>query len=307
MNSEAEDCNGERALNKGKARALSSDPTEHTPLLASGPGSLISTEAPTPHRLRSKLTSVFLLSLSFCILITLLLLLVAYSYGSRVAGVSPDDVLQHALVARGPDRVDVLNITVDGGIWIRAYGRVGLDAGGLMGVTPGEDDGLLTDWWKSVGRWGIQTLDRVSVNLTTTHIYSGDDLLATVVIPPLELPLTANPPPDMTWLHNVSVPLHILPTKNIPVIVRFVRNSWRDGFMNVRAEVGEALVKGGGISESGWRSKLSTIRSNVQTLIHYKSMFPLLTLTKTTNLFQFLSFPVCQPPGKKVHFQSSLN
>lgn len=258
---------------KGKARATPQDFDERTPLLASGSGTHYDPEPSVPRRrhLLAKLLSVFLFSFSVCVLLLLLVLLIAYSYGSRASDISPDELIQRALVARGPDRLDVLNITKEGGIWVNVRGRVGLDAGSVIGVASGDDDSFFKDWWKSVGRWGIHQLDRVSVNLTTIDITSQDDKLATLSLPPLELPLTADPPPDDTWLTKVSVPVYILPTKNVSALARFVRESWRDGSMRVEAHVGRATVRGGRLNDGGWRSMLRTVRSDVHSRVSVKS------------------------------------
>ena len=259
---------------KGKARAIPQDFDERTPLLASGSGAHYDPEPNVPRRGRrlfAKLLSVFIFSFSICILLFLLVLLIAYSYGSRASDISPDELIQRALVARGPDRLDVLNITKEGGIWVNVHGRIGLDAGSVIGVASDDDDTIFKDWWKSVGRWGIHQLDRITLNLTTINITSQHDQLAAISLPALDLPLTADPPPDDTWLTKVSVPVYILPTKNVSALARFVRESWRDGSMRVEAHVDRAAVQGGRLNDGGWRSMLRTIRSDVHSRVSVKS------------------------------------
>jgi hypothetical protein len=262
---------------KGKARATAQDLDEHTPLLASGSGTPnhydLEPGAPRRRQLFTKLLSVFLLSFSLCILFVILILLIAYSYGSEASGVSSDELIQRALVARGPDRLDVLNITKGGGIWLQVQGRVGLDAGGVIGVARDENDSFLKEWWKSLGRWGIHRLDHVTVNLTTIDISSKYDHLATVTIPPLELPLAADPPHDDTWLTRVVIPVFVQPTKNLSALAHFARESWQNGTMRVEGHVGHAYVHGGRMNDGGWRSKLRTVRSDVHSTISMKSKF----------------------------------
>ncbi|EKM57252.1 uncharacterized protein PHACADRAFT_254920 [Phanerochaete carnosa HHB-10118-sp] len=250
---------------KGKGRARPEDFDERTPLLASGSGAHHDPEpaAPRRRRLFAKLLSVFLYTLSFCVLFFVIVLLIAYSYGSRASGISSDELIQRALVTRGPDRLDVLNVTGDGGIWVKVRGRVGLDAGGVIGVAAEENESYAKYWWKSIGRWGIEQLDTITVNLSTVDIFSKHDYLAEVVIPPLDLPLTADPPDNDGWLTEVTIPVYIQPTKNITALLRFAHESWRDGTMRVEAHVGRAAVRGGHLNESGWRSALSAVRTDV--------------------------------------------
>lgn len=269
----SEDVGTAPSVDKGKARARIDDPDERTPLLASGSGPHYDLEPGTPRRRRlfTKLLSVFLLTFSLCILFLVLVLLIAYSYGSRASGISSDELIQRALVARGPDRLDVLNITTDGGIWLHVQGRVGLDAGGVIGVATEEDDSVLQYWWKSIGRWGIHQFDRVTVDLTAIDVSSEHDQLAVISLPPLELPLTADPPNDDSWLTTVAIPVYFEPTKNISAIARFVRESWRDGTMRVEAHVGRAVVRGGRLNDGSWRTRLRAIRSDVHSTVSMKS------------------------------------
>lgn len=275
MNSDTADV--ERRIDKGKARARSPEPTEDTPLLGSASGSYTSRNEPEtlPRRLYSRLVSVFLISLSFCVLAFIFVVLIVYSYRSRAVSASPDQILQHALVLRGPDGVDVLNSTGDGGVWLLVRGRIGLDAGEVAGVNTAVGDNILQDVWKSLGRWSIRRLDRVSVNLTTIEITSQSDpshALTTITLPPLELPLTANPPPDTTWLTPVEVPILLRPTKDMATLKRFVRDSWREGRIEVQAVVAQAIVQGGGLDESSWRRQLKVMHSDIHTKIHITSV-----------------------------------
>lgn len=259
---------------KGKARALPEDFDERTPLLASGSGIHDALEPDSTRRrqrrLLSRLCTVFLFTFFACLFLLFIVALIVYSYGSRASGISSEELIQRALVARGPDRVDVLNITSEGGIWVNVRGRVGLDAGNVIGVDAEEDDSILKYFWKSVGRWGIHQLDRVSVKLTTIEISSKHDHLANFTIPSLELPLTADPPPDDSWLTELSTPVYIQPTRNVSALVRFARESWRDGMIRVEARVGRAAVHGGGVGEGGWRSRLRAIRSDVRSRVAMK-------------------------------------
>lgn len=250
-------------IDKGKSRALalSQDPNERTPLLSSSisssrsrsltddeEGRILTPRTRRNASLLSKLLSVFFVSLSLSAILFILLALLAYSYGSGASREAPDALVRRALVLRGPDRVDVLNISHTGAIWLQVDGRIGVDAGAALRVNTDEDDSLLKDIWKSVGRWGVQRVDRLSVELSTVSISSEHGHLADITLPPCTLPLTVNPPQDPSWLTHLSVPVLIKPTKDIGALARFVRDSWRDGVVNVRATVNETSVN----ALNGW-------------------------------------------------------
>lgn len=264
-------------IDKGKGRAL--DSTERTPLLAS-PSQSFSPPDDSPavllgrRRLWSKLARVFLISLCFCIIALVIIALLAWSYAAQASDVSPDDVLNKALVFRGPDHIDVLSVDWDGGIRVTVDGQIGLDAGALVGLNTDRDDGFWRESWKSMGRWGVGQLDRVSVNLSTITITSGKNpsiVLATVEASPLELPLTTNPPQDTSWLTNISTPLLIHPTHHTSDLIQFMKESWQDGTISVQAIVGEVVVRGGSLHENSWRQNLQAQRSNIKTLLHLQS------------------------------------
>ncbi|KAI0672036.1 hypothetical protein C8Q78DRAFT_971601 [Trametes maxima] len=269
-----------RRTDKGKARAQDVEPTEDTPLLASTSGSLSSRDASVEdpraarRRLYSRLLTVFLISLSSCVLLFVLVAIIAYSYRSQASHIPPEEILQRALVVQGPDRVDVLNASRTDGVWLLVHGRVGLDAGTVVGVRSEEGDGMLQDLWKSLGRWGIKRLDLVNVHLSSIQVAPRahpDTALATISTPPLEIPLTAEPPPrDFGWLTPVQIPVLIKPTDDVSTLLHFVRDSWKSGFVSVQATVAEAVIHGGRLGESGWRSRFVVSHSNVRPVINMK-------------------------------------
>lgn len=273
----------QQTSNKGKARAINSEPTEHTPLLSTASATASSPQHlqdPPNHarRICSRLLTVFLVSLSFCIIAVLFIVFIVYSYRARATAVSPEEIIQRALVVKGPDFINVLNTTSDGAVWIEVNGRVGLDAGNVVGVHTEHDDGLFRYLWKSVGRWGIHQLDRVSINITTVHVaseYNTSDILASIHAAPIEVPLTANPPRDFSWLTPVTIPLLVRPTKDVGTLMRFVRNSWKQGVIDVLTTVDSAQVWGGPIGGSGWRRAFNIKHSDIQTAVHIrrKSLF----------------------------------
>nr|GAT58969.1 predicted protein [Mycena chlorophos] len=254
-------------IDKGKRRAEETEATERTPLLGSHSGAPPDDPPPTVvrQRLRSKLTAVFLVSLVFTIVVFAGAGLLAWSYASRASDICTDAIIHDGLVFRGPDRVDVLSISGDGGIRLQVQGRMGFDAGAVLGVNAEADDGFFEDIWKAVGRWGIRSLDRVSVSTSTASIVSQGIVLATVETSPLVVPLTANPPSDKSWLTRFSTPLLIRPTTNTTALVDFVREAWRDGWVTVKVDLGSVDVRGGAFSEGSWRrwfhQSLSDVRA----------------------------------------------
>jgi hypothetical protein len=264
---------------KGKGKARHTDPSEQTPLLLNHNGGAPSQTGPllvdedldiesssdTRRGLWSKLTFVFLASLSFCIIIFLLLALLAYSYAARLSDISTEDVLENALVIQGPYRVNVLNVTADGGIWIQVQARAGVDAGSIMGVNTGDDEGTFKDIWKSFGRLGVKLLDKVTVDISTAQIFSERQaLLCTVNSPPFEIPITVNPPYDDSWLSTISLPLFVVPTQNASDANQFVHDSWYSGAASAHASVPSVVVSGGSMNKGGWRHMLRLQRSGIQ-------------------------------------------
>ncbi len=273
-------------LDKGKGKSRDTnlqEPTESTPLLASRSYVLLgdsddddddieSASQPNP-TLVSTLTTVFLITLSISILLVLLLLSLAYSYAAQVAKVSNDDILNNGLVFSGPDAIDVLNISQHGDLWLRIDGRVGLDAGAIVGVKPDNDDSLWHGAWKAIGRWGIRNLDTISLSLSSINVTSQHDLadvLASIAVPPFQIPLAADPPNDVSWLTHMSIPVHIYPTNNISAWANFVRESWRSGYAVAQATVEHADVRVGREGRS-WRGALTVGKSNLTFGVHVKS------------------------------------
>ncbi|THU87982.1 hypothetical protein K435DRAFT_762209 [Dendrothele bispora CBS 962.96] len=264
--------------NKGKGRAL--EPTERTPLLdrASGSSSPATYEPTEPvtsqrRRLLTHLFRVFLLTLSLCIVAILVVLLLAWSYTSRSSELSPQDVINKALVFEGPQHIDVLNITWSEGMWVNVQGRVGVDAGAVVGVNSNEEDSFLERIWKSIGRWGVRRLDRVSVTSSTINVTAIQDdppVLASIDIPSLELPLTTDPPSDSTWLKPFSTPVFIRPTTNVSDLLRFAREAWKQGAVRLETHISEVDVRGGDVGEHGWRAILHRQLSNVNTTLRIK-------------------------------------
>ena len=270
---------------KGKSRATNHpESTESTPLLASRSYDLLSdsdaddiesTSQPNP-TLVSTLTTVFLTTLSLSILLVLLLLSLAYSYAAQASQLSDEDILNNNLVFHGPDAIDVLNISQHGEIWLRLDGRVGFDAGAIIGVKPGDDDSFWRGAWKAIGRWGIRNLDTVSLSLSSINITSQHDpavVLASIGVPPFQFPLTADPPDDLSWLAPMSVPVYIHPSKNITAWLQFARESWRRGYVVAQATISHAEIRGGTWDWRTWRSVLRVNRSNINVALRMKGAF----------------------------------
>ena len=299
---------------KGKGKARSQIPTERTPLLASQSTLTQPEDAEaTTHsqrRLRSRLAFVFLVSLSFCIVALAALAITAYTYVARISKADPDELLKHGLVTSGPDRIDVLNVTEDGEIWVNVEGRVGIDAGSIVGLSK---DGLWSSIISSIGQWGIREMGHATVHLGTMYVSSGYDKdipLASVTTSALELPLTVDPPSDLSWLTAVTVPLLISPTRNSSALIHFARDAWRSGAFAVQLYVEEVTVQGGRIDETGWRRNLKVQRSNILTNVHVESKYAqiqvgcsLLLMRLQSPRCQACPHPAVTPPSH--HFQTS--
>jgi len=268
-------------VDKGKQRAA--EATERTPLLVSSSSSpyTLSEEAGHPAEssrgLRRKLTKVFFSSLVICIAGFTILGLLAWSYVSKVSGLDPNEVVQQDLVFSGPDSIRVINVS-QAGIWVNIKGRVGVDAGKAIGIGNTAEDDILDILWKAFGRWSVRTLDRVTVDMTTIRIapdYNPTETLLNLDIPPIEMPLTVDPPDDQTWLTAMSSPVLIRPTSNRTVLLRFLKESWRRGGISVHAYVEQAFIRGGKLDEVDWRSKFSKKLLDVRTSITMKcACFP---------------------------------
>uniref|UniRef100_A0A8H7XTY0 Uncharacterized protein n=1 Tax=Psilocybe cubensis TaxID=181762 RepID=A0A8H7XTY0_PSICU len=261
-------------VDKGKARAR--EPTERTPLLGSTSGILedaVESSNSRQRGLRSQLLTVFVASFLICTVGLVLTILLAWSYASRASNLDPQAIIKNNLVFRGPDRIDVLNITKEGDIWLNIRGRVGLDAGSVIGVQSDENDNIFTDIWKSIGRWGVRALDVVSVNLTTISIspeYDPTIVLATLDIPPVEIPLSVEPPNDVSWLTPMSQPVRVQISSNHSLLLQFVKNSWKNGVLSVRTSVGQANIQGGSLNSYDWRRRFSSKLSNIRTPLQIK-------------------------------------
>src|SRR5579872_4704996 len=131
MNSDDPCAEPHTAVDKGKQRAATPDPSERTPLLPSSSSQTIHRsllrpplpEQPPHQNLLRRLLIVFLGTLLVCIIVLALIILFALSYSSRVSSLTVQDVLDRGFVIEGPDRIDVLNATKEDGVWIREIGR----------------------------------------------------------------------------------------------------------------------------------------------------------------------------------------
>lgn len=269
------------SLAKGKGRA--DDLTEQTPLLPSTSTQSSSSYVESLHTapnsgrqtLRAKLTFVFVASLSFCITAFLVIGLLAWSYASKAYNVLPEEIVKDAVVFRGPDRIDVLNVSSSGEIWLSVDVKVGVDVGSVIGVgRDAEEAGLMVNAWKALGRWGVRRLDRISVNLSTIDIISRHEpsiVLASIVVQALEVPLTPDPPHDFSWLTDVSTTVLVRPTSNTSALVEFLRDSWGQGAVDVHVDVGRASIRGGNLDEESWRSLIHKVFYNIRTSIKLPS------------------------------------
>lgn len=277
------------AASKGKLRATDvEDGTETTPLLDRSASLIQDDDSPAirsqrRRRLLTLLLTVFLSSLGLCLVIVLVAALIAYSYSSRVSNVLGEDVLERALVVRGPTRLDVLNAT-EGTLWVQVDGLVGIDAGVAMDavldtqeVDEDRIDFGFVAFKRFIGSWVLRRVDRISVNMSEIVVrapgVAGDEsiFLASILAPPLSLPLTVEPPPDLTWLTPISLPIRLEATQNVTDLSAFARKSWKDGVLDVQAQVERVMVHGGSVDERGWRKNLKMQHDSLHLRLKYQS------------------------------------
>ena len=271
-------------IDKGKQRADTPEPSERTPLLSSASSTTIHQshshfpppERPPHQNLVRKLLIVFSATLVACVAVLVLILLFALSYSSSVSALTAQDVLDRGLFLQGPDRVDVLNVTEEGGAWIRVDCRVGLDMGAVLRIRPDNEDLIWTEVWKSLGRWGVRKVGRISVELSQIAVASRGEPslpLAVFTAPTIELPLSSDPPSSLEWLTPMSIPINVQPTNHTEDLVRFANESWMTGMIRVSADIPSIRVRGGKRHEQTWRGSFGAERSNVSITICTKSEF----------------------------------
>ena len=285
------------SIDKGKQRAATPEPSERTPLLPSGSSHTIHQSHPhlsppeqPPHQnLVRKLLIVFSATLVACVIVLVLILLFALSYSSRVSSLTAQEVLDRGLFIEGPNRIDVLNATKEDGMWIRVDYRAGLDMGRALRIRPDDEDLVWTGFWKSIGRWGVREVGKISIELSQITVASHSEpslSLAVFTAPIIELPLSPDPPSNLEWLTPMSIPIHIHPTNHTKDLVLFANESWMSGTIQVSAIIPSIRVAGGGVHEGTWRGSFSTKRSDVSIAIRAKSEF----FRSTCPILQFNRF-----------------
>jgi len=269
-------------IDKGKQRAATPEPSERTPLLPSSSSHIIHQSRPHlsppeqhPHQnLVRRLLIVFLATLVACVIVLVLILLFALSYSSRVSNLTAQDILDRGLFIEGPDRIDVLNATKEGGVWVRVDGRVGLDMGRVLRIRPDDGDLIWTELWKGIGRWGVRKVGMISVQLSQITVTSRSEpslSLASLTTPAVEIPLSPDPPSSVEWLTPVSIPVNVHPSNRSEELVRFANESWMSGIIQVSTTIPSIRVTGGKMHENTWKGSLGTERSNVSIAVRTRS------------------------------------
>ncbi|KAH8829220.1 hypothetical protein DL96DRAFT_1037072 [Flagelloscypha sp. PMI_526] len=260
---------------KGKGRA-----TERTPLLdgeedgtAYASTSADNIVLPESHTTTSSFSSrhqsiwvtirtVFFSTLAVLVLVIAILAIMAWSYAHRVSRITTDEILATAVQVRIPESLDVMNITEDGSLWLRVGAHIGVDAGEVLGVHDDrQNDGFFTLVWKSLGRWGIRTVDKVTVQLDTFNISSYHTsypypTLVQVTSPPVEVSLADDPEPGEDWLQPVMLDVLVKPTNRSQDLLSFAGAAWRHGYAMLGARIPHVSVHGGGLGDHSWRSNL---------------------------------------------------
>ena len=116
-------------------------------------------------------------------------------------------------------------------------------------------------------RYGLYVLSSIDI----TSQYDHATLLASVATPPFQIPLTANPPEDISWLTPLSIPVHTHLSNSVTAWLEFARESWRSGYAVARVTISHADIKGGPWEWRTWRSVFTLSRSNLTLGLRMKS------------------------------------
>lgn len=269
------------ATDKGKQRAATPEPSEQTPLLPSSSSHAIyqsrfrlpPPEQPPHQNLLRRLLLVFLATLLASIVVLALTILFALSYSSRISSLTVQDVLDRGLIIEGPDRIDVLNATREGGVWIRVDGRVGLNVGNVLQIRPDGEDLVWTELWKGIGRWGVRTIGVISVELSQITMFSRSkpsSTLGVLTAPTIELPLSPDPPSGLGWLTPMSIPINIRPTELTEDLMHFANETWLSGTIQLSNIIPSVRVVGGRIGDRNWRGGFTMERTGVSAPLSVK-------------------------------------
>ncbi|KAM6501143.1 hypothetical protein JOM56_004157 [Amanita muscaria] len=261
---------------KGKSRAP--EPTENTPLLASSSHTYSLNEGPSVvavsnRRLRVKLARVFFLSLGFCFFTFVLLAWLAWSYASTASNIPPEELFATSVVLGNPSNVEILRVE-QGTVWLSVQGKLGVDAGNVIGVGRNpKGDGFFTNIWKSLGRWGVSRLGKATIQLSPIHItpeYNTSLGLVSVNVATFDVPLNPDPPPDDSWLTEVTLDVTVQTTKDASAIQHFLHECWARGNIDIRAHMDKVSVKGGALYEQSWRNWLNMDMTKVRVPLRFK-------------------------------------
>jgi hypothetical protein len=309
------------SVDKGKQRAVTPEPSERTPLLPSSSShathqslSLSSLPERPPHQnLLRKLLIVFSATLVACVTVLVLVILLAFSYSSRVSSLTVQDILDRGLVIEGPNRIDVLNATKEDGVWVKVDGRVGLDMGRVLRIRREDEDFVWTDVWKGIGRWGVRKVGMISVELsqiTVTSLGEPSVALAVLTTATIELPLSPDPPSHLNWLTPMSIPVRIQPTGRAEDLVHFANESWMSGIVQVSSIIPSVRVIGGKTNGRTWRGGFRVERSNVSIALRTKGeVLPLPRSDTQLNRFQYRNSLASRIPERtrpSLHFRNWL-
>ncbi len=278
---------------KGKAV----DRSERTPLLSGPSHSRLDDEqqlgASDEHDGRSarrpawrgQLLTVLLVVITILLAGSLLFALLAWSY---IPGRTEEAQLTRGIVWRGPERIDIINVT-ESGIWVQMDGYLGVDADFMLGVDKrdvGEGDrGGGAAWWEglrtSFARWAVQQVGELRVDIPDTiEVYpsmAGLDsrpLLSCQIAQSFPVPLTpalrSNDPPVFpphtgnpsvpAWLSPVTVVTQVSPLAHPADLLEFARQGWKKGKIEAELRISEVHVSAVG---GGWRRWIKGSKQNL--------------------------------------------
>jgi hypothetical protein len=219
---------------------------------------------------------------------------------SDSSGARSDEFWKEAIIWHGPDSVRVTGVhwgssPDDSGLKrlevnLTLSLRVAVDTDFIMGFREDNaDDGLLwwREKWKDLGRWGVAKLETVIAAVEDVLIYPGsqdstEPLLQAKLLSPVVVPLTPGisaRPPSRLSLQPLSVSLSAYPTQNATLLLDFLKQSWSQGFLDVRFHGSDLMIMGGDMYKSHpkfwelgwWRNRLQFAKPDVNLRLHLPS------------------------------------
>ena len=199
------------------------------------------------------------------------------------SGEGSDRFWRHTMLVRGPDAISMTGVgwkrdqlgVVQLEVNMTVTFRMGVDTDFIMDFRGGStaDDRWWKKQWRELGRWSVRRLGSTTaivddVVVIPLKLHSSEALVTVRLPSPITIPLRPglsieddNSPPS---LESVPVALTIYPSQNASLIADFLRQSWTEGYVNVRLHGSNLSIRGGSErndtlklwNPGGWRNWL---------------------------------------------------